>query len=134
MADKLHRLGVGMYIYMHLMYSYYSIVQIIKDYNTFLILNIPPQLEHKCYLCPTCSKYNRLYLLFTSIVIMVGVKDLCQADFKSFSMQWSLLLPTNDVLQPRYGQSVLPPFMNSNLYYDLSLHLTLFYCFLTIYS
>lgn len=28
-------------------------------------------------------------------------KDLCQADPKSFTAQWTMLLPTNDVLQQR---------------------------------
>jgi len=39
-------------------------------------------------------------------------KDLCQADSKSLSMQWSLLLPTSDALQARYGRTI-PPFMIS---------------------
>ncbi|XP_062025564.1 uncharacterized protein LOC133741867 [Rosa rugosa] len=34
-------------------------------------------------------------------------KDICQADSKSFSSQWTLLLPTNDVLQPRKFEATL---------------------------
>ena len=30
-----------------------------------------------------------------------GAKDLCQADPKSFTAQWTMILPTNDVLQLR---------------------------------
>ncbi|MED6221634.1 hypothetical protein PIB30_056687 [Stylosanthes scabra] len=35
------------------------------------------------------------------VAALICIQDLCQADSKSFSMQWSLLLPTSDVLQPR---------------------------------
>ncbi|KAL3015724.1 hypothetical protein AAZX31_06G172400 [Glycine max] len=35
------------------------------------------------------------------------IQDLCQADSKSLSMQWSLLLPTSDVLQPRMHDATL---------------------------
>ncbi|XP_031288205.1 uncharacterized protein LOC116146912 [Pistacia vera] len=34
-------------------------------------------------------------------------KDLCQADPKSFSSQWTILLPTNDVLRPRKFEATL---------------------------
>jgi len=61
-----------------------------------------------------------LIYLLTIAVIMLGVKDLCQADSKSFSMQWSLLLPTSDALQPRYGLSILLAFTYSDFYYHVS--------------
>ncbi|XP_062105137.1 uncharacterized protein LOC133816845 isoform X2 [Humulus lupulus] len=35
------------------------------------------------------------------------IKDLCQADSKSFTTQWTLLLPTCDVLQPRKFEATL---------------------------
>uniref|UniRef100_A0A803QMU6 DUF4042 domain-containing protein n=1 Tax=Cannabis sativa TaxID=3483 RepID=A0A803QMU6_CANSA len=35
------------------------------------------------------------------------IKDLCQADSKSFTTQWTLLLPTCDVLQPRKFEASL---------------------------
>ncbi|PON93043.1 Armadillo-type fold containing protein [Trema orientale] len=35
------------------------------------------------------------------------IKDLCQADSKSFTSQWMLLLPTSDVLQPRKFEATL---------------------------
>ncbi|KAJ4839057.1 hypothetical protein Tsubulata_027630 [Turnera subulata] len=35
------------------------------------------------------------------------IQDLCQADPKSFTTQWTMLLPTNDVLQPRKFESTL---------------------------
>ncbi|XP_017973347.1 PREDICTED: HEAT repeat-containing protein 6 isoform X1 [Theobroma cacao] len=38
---------------------------------------------------------------------IVCVQDLCQADPKSFTAQWTMLLPTNDVLQPRKFEATL---------------------------
>ncbi|XWS38093.1 hypothetical protein CRYUN_Cryun19dG0101100 [Craigia yunnanensis] len=38
---------------------------------------------------------------------IVCVQDLCQADPKSFTSQWTMLLPTNDVLQPRKFDATL---------------------------
>jgi hypothetical protein len=61
-----------------------------------------------------------LIYLLTIIIIMLGVKDLCQADSKSFSMQWSLLLPTSDALQLRYSLTIVLAFINSNFYYHVS--------------
>lgn len=43
------------------------------------------------------------------------VKDLCQADSKSFTTQWMTLFPTSDVLKPRwkiYLQHLLSPYRN----------------------
>ncbi|XP_022762478.1 uncharacterized protein LOC111308416 [Durio zibethinus] len=41
------------------------------------------------------------------ISAIVCVQDLCQADLKSFTSQWTMLLPTNDVLQPRKFEGTL---------------------------
>ncbi|XP_050377176.1 uncharacterized protein LOC126794486 [Argentina anserina] len=41
------------------------------------------------------------------VAAIVCLKDLCQADSKSFSSQWTLLLPTSDVLQPRKFEATL---------------------------
>ncbi|XP_057753732.1 uncharacterized protein LOC130973287 [Arachis stenosperma] len=41
------------------------------------------------------------------VAALICIQDLCQADSKSFSMQWSLLLPTSDVLQPRKRDATL---------------------------
>ncbi|KAE9599474.1 hypothetical protein Lalb_Chr14g0362591 [Lupinus albus] len=38
---------------------------------------------------------------------IICIQDLCQMDSKSFSMQWSLLLPTSDVLRPRTRDATL---------------------------
>ncbi|XVE64543.1 hypothetical protein DITRI_Ditri07aG0108700 [Diplodiscus trichospermus] len=38
---------------------------------------------------------------------IVCVQDLCQADPKSFTSQWTMLLPTNDVLKPRKFEATL---------------------------
>ncbi|XVF53243.1 hypothetical protein PTKIN_Ptkin05aG0084100 [Pterospermum kingtungense] len=38
---------------------------------------------------------------------IVCVQDLCQVDPKSFTSQWAMLLPTNDVLQPRKFEATL---------------------------
>ncbi|KAG4133910.1 hypothetical protein ERO13_D08G120500v2 [Gossypium hirsutum] len=38
---------------------------------------------------------------------IVCIQDLCQADPKSFTSQWTMLLPTNDVLQPRKFEATL---------------------------
>ncbi|WCJ26681.1 ARM repeat superfamily protein [Euphorbia peplus] len=35
------------------------------------------------------------------------IQDLCQADPKSFTTHWTMLLPTNDVLQPRKSEATL---------------------------
>lgn len=56
-------------------------------------------------------------------------KDLCQADSKSLSMQWSLLLPTSDTLQARYGQTI-PPFCECN---QTLIFLSIWYCFVTVF-
>lgn len=54
------------------------------------------------------------------VAAIICIQDLCQADSKSFSMQWSLLLPTSDALQPRYGLTIVLAFINSNFYYHVS--------------
>lgn len=41
------------------------------------------------------------------VAAIVCIQDLCQADSKSFTTQWTLLLPTSDVLQPRKFDSTL---------------------------
>lgn len=41
------------------------------------------------------------------VAAIICVQDLCQVDYKSFSMQWSLLLPTSDALQPRTRDATL---------------------------
>ncbi|KAJ1406091.1 hypothetical protein SESBI_25350 [Sesbania bispinosa] len=41
------------------------------------------------------------------VAAIICIQDLCQADSKSFSMQWTLLLPTSDVLQPRMRDATL---------------------------
>ncbi|KAL2334265.1 hypothetical protein Fmac_015478 [Flemingia macrophylla] len=41
------------------------------------------------------------------IAAITCIQDLCQADCKSLSMQWSLLLPTGDVLQQRLHDATL---------------------------
>ncbi|XP_057430059.1 uncharacterized protein LOC130723121 isoform X2 [Lotus japonicus] len=41
------------------------------------------------------------------VAAIICIEDLCQADSKSFSMQWSLLLPTTDVLQLRMRDATL---------------------------
>ncbi|KAI4326769.1 hypothetical protein L6164_019306 [Bauhinia variegata] len=41
------------------------------------------------------------------VAAIICIQDLCQADYKSFSLQWSLLLPTSDVLQPRMSDATL---------------------------
>ncbi|XP_045809659.1 HEAT repeat-containing protein 6 isoform X2 [Trifolium pratense] len=41
------------------------------------------------------------------VAAIICIQDLCQADSKSFSMQWSLLLPTSDALQPRMRDATL---------------------------
>ncbi|KAK7308357.1 hypothetical protein VNO77_41959 [Canavalia gladiata] len=41
------------------------------------------------------------------VAAIICIQDLCQADSKSLSMQWSLLLPTSDVLQPRMRDATL---------------------------
>ncbi|XP_021667180.2 uncharacterized protein LOC110655247 isoform X3 [Hevea brasiliensis] len=40
-------------------------------------------------------------------IVCIQGKDLCQADRKSFTTQWTILLPTNDVLQPRKFEATL---------------------------
>ncbi|XP_050227184.1 uncharacterized protein LOC126676898 [Mercurialis annua] len=41
------------------------------------------------------------------VAAIVCIQDLCQADPKSFTTQWTMLLPTNDVLQPRKSEATL---------------------------
>lgn len=41
------------------------------------------------------------------VAAIVCIQDLCQADSKSFSSQWTLLLPTSDALQPRKFEATL---------------------------
>ncbi|XP_075649880.1 uncharacterized protein LOC142620392 [Castanea sativa] len=41
------------------------------------------------------------------VAAIVCIQDLCQADSKSFTTQWTLLLPTNDVLQLRKFEATL---------------------------
>ncbi|KAL0688456.1 hypothetical protein Bca4012_088133 [Brassica carinata] len=43
----------------------------------------------------------------TYSVFYSSVKDLCQADSKSFTTQWMTLVPTNDVLKPRKLEATL---------------------------
>ncbi|KAJ6313915.1 hypothetical protein OIU78_017547 [Salix suchowensis] len=47
------------------------------------------------------------------VAAIVCIQDLCQADPKSFTAQWTMLLPTNDVLQQRKFEATL---MTSLLY------------------
>ncbi|KAM2228062.1 hypothetical protein ACFXTI_014799 [Malus domestica] len=41
------------------------------------------------------------------VAAIVCIQDLCQADSKSFTSQWTLLLPTSDVLRPRKYEATL---------------------------
>ncbi|XP_054824289.1 uncharacterized protein LOC129322185 isoform X2 [Prosopis cineraria] len=41
------------------------------------------------------------------VASIICIQDLCQAEFKSFSTQWSILFPTTDVLQPRKSDATL---------------------------
>uniref|UniRef100_A0A6M2EBA4 DUF4042 domain-containing protein n=1 Tax=Populus davidiana TaxID=266767 RepID=A0A6M2EBA4_9ROSI len=41
------------------------------------------------------------------VAAIVCIQDLCQADPKSFTAQWTMLLPTNDVLQQRKFEATL---------------------------
>lgn len=41
------------------------------------------------------------------IAAITCIQDLCQADPKSFTTHWTMLLPTNDVLQPRKFEATL---------------------------
>ncbi|KAI9092290.1 hypothetical protein K1719_027790 [Acacia pycnantha] len=41
------------------------------------------------------------------VAAIICIQDLCQADFKSFSTQWSIFFPTTDVLQPRKSDATL---------------------------
>ncbi|GLT64682.1 hypothetical protein SLA2020_371600 [Shorea laevis] len=41
------------------------------------------------------------------VAAITCIQDLCQADPKSFATQWTMLLPTNDVLQPRKFEGTL---------------------------
>ncbi|KAK7260708.1 hypothetical protein RIF29_26977 [Crotalaria pallida] len=41
------------------------------------------------------------------VAAIICIQDLCQMDSKSFSVQWSLLLPTSDVLRPRMRDASL---------------------------
>ncbi|KAJ0049462.1 hypothetical protein Pint_14954 [Pistacia integerrima] len=41
------------------------------------------------------------------VAAIVCLQDLCQADPKSFTSQWTILLPTNDVLRPRKFEATL---------------------------
>ncbi|KAG8634130.1 HEAT repeat-containing protein 6 isoform X2 [Manihot esculenta] len=41
------------------------------------------------------------------VAAIVCIQDLCQADSKSLTTQWTVLLPTNDVLQPRKFEATL---------------------------
>ncbi|XP_068305423.1 uncharacterized protein [Pyrus communis] len=41
------------------------------------------------------------------VAATVCIQDLCQADSKSFTSQWTLLLPSSDVLQPRKYEATL---------------------------
>lgn len=66
-----------------------------------------------------------------------GGKDLCQADSKSFTTQWTLLLPASDVLQPRWSISrTLSCFCCIFSFLLLSLNFSTFHllcCFFLIY-
>ncbi|KAL4324142.1 hypothetical protein GQ457_11G032090 [Hibiscus cannabinus] len=50
---------------------------------------------------------NSTRCLKIRVSAIVCVQDLCQADPKSFTSQWTMLLPTNDVLQPRKFEATL---------------------------
>ncbi|KAH9718799.1 DUF4042 domain-containing protein [Citrus sinensis] len=41
------------------------------------------------------------------VAALVCLQDLCRADPKSFTTQWTILLPTNDVLRPRKFEATL---------------------------
>ncbi|XP_028756041.1 HEAT repeat-containing protein 6-like isoform X1 [Neltuma alba] len=41
------------------------------------------------------------------VAAIICIQDLCQAEFKSLSTQWSILFPTTDVLQPRKSDATL---------------------------
>ncbi|GAV75130.1 DUF4042 domain-containing protein [Cephalotus follicularis] len=51
------------------------------------------------------TDYIRSYMV--RVAAMVCIQDLCQADPKSFTTQWTMLLPTNDVLKPRKHDATL---------------------------
>ncbi|KAK7405349.1 hypothetical protein VNO78_06597 [Psophocarpus tetragonolobus] len=55
----------------------------------------------------SASESGRLQNSRVRIAAITCIQDLCQADSKSLSMQWSLLLPTSDVLQPRMHDATL---------------------------
>ncbi|CAJ1978454.1 unnamed protein product [Sphenostylis stenocarpa] len=48
------------------------------------------------------------------VAAIICIQDLCQADSKSLSMQWSLLLPTSDVLQARKKKQQFGAFEGPN--------------------
>ncbi|XP_062080599.1 uncharacterized protein LOC133785368, partial [Humulus lupulus] len=62
-------------------------------------------------LCRSCyvsvKDIDSALKLRVRIAALDCIKDLCQADSKSFVTQWTLLLPTCDVLQPRKFEATL---------------------------
>ncbi|XP_044485404.1 HEAT repeat-containing protein 6 isoform X2 [Mangifera indica] len=51
---------------------------------------------------PDCAQSSKV-----RVAAIVCLQDLCQADPKSFTTQWTILLPTNDVLRPRKFEATL---------------------------
>ncbi|KAM7256187.1 hypothetical protein ACFE04_011928 [Oxalis oulophora] len=51
---------------------------------------------------PDSIRYSKV-----RVAAIVCIQDLSQADSKSFTSQWTILLPTNDVLQPRRFEATL---------------------------
>nr|VDC75169.1 unnamed protein product [Brassica rapa] len=53
------------------------------------------------------SKVRIAAIVCIQAIFYSSVKDLCQADSKSFTTQWMTLVPTNDVLKPRKLEATL---------------------------
>lgn len=71
-----------------------------------------------------CSSFFWLCIIPFYWIIKFSLKDLCLADPKSFTAQWTMLLPSSDVLQPRlrfcfFICSVSWHILSSNLYIDV---------------
>ncbi|XP_042948175.1 HEAT repeat-containing protein 6 isoform X2 [Carya illinoinensis] len=54
-----------------------------------------------------CIQVSSQHHFLKKVAAIVCIQDLCQADSKSFTTQWTLLLPTSDVLQPRKFEATL---------------------------
>nr|GMC95800.1 HEAT repeat-containing protein 6 isoform X1 [Ipomoea batatas] len=69
----------------------------------------------------------------TRLAAILCIQDLCRADPKSFTTQWTNLLPSNDVLQPRRYEATLmscllfDPYMKVILYSSFSVPLGSFF-------